>query len=153
MRALIQRVISGKVTIDKKVAGQIAKGYVILLGVKEGDSEKEAEILAEKTVNLRVMSDKEGKMNLAIKDIDGEVLVVSQFTLYADLRGGRRPSFIKAAKPELANKLYFYFVEQLKKLGVKNVQTGEFGAYMTVEIVNDGPVTIMLESEEFKVKN
>lgn len=149
MRALIQRVISGKVTIDKKVAGQIGKGYVILLGVKEGDGEKKAEILVEKTVNLRVMSDRAGKMNLSIKDVNGEVLVVSQFTLYADTRGGRRPSFIQAAKPEVANKLYLYFVEQLKKLGVKKVQTGEFGAYMTVEIINDGPVTIMLDTEEF----
>lgn len=150
MKALIQRVTSGKVIIEGKTVGEISKGYVILLGVKEGDSVREADLLAEKTVNLRVMSDKEGKMNLSIKDIDGEILVVSQFTLYADTTGGRRPSFIKAAKPELANKLYLYFVDQLKKLGIKNVQTGEFGAYMTVEIINDGPVTIMLDTEELK---
>lgn len=148
MRVLIQRVTSGKVTIDGRVIGQIGKGYVVLLGIKEGDSEKDARLLAEKTVNLRVMSDRQGRMNLSIKDIDGELLVISQFTLYADTSAGRRPSFIQAAKPELANKLYQYYVDQLKKMGVKNVQTGEFGAYMKVEIVNDGPVTIMLESEE-----
>lgn len=147
MRVLIQRVTSGKVTIKNNIVGQIGKGYVILLGVKEGDGEKEADFLAEKTVNLRVMSDKEDKMNLSIKDIDGEILVVSQFTLYADTKGGRRPSFITAAKPETANKLYLHYVNQLKKLGVKNVQTGEFGAYMMVEIINDGPVTILLDTE------
>lgn len=148
MRVLIQRVTSGKVSIDGKLKASISKGYVILLGVKEGDSEKEAELLAEKTINLRVMSDGNGKMNLAIKDVEGAILVISQFTLYADTKGGRRPSFIKAAKPEIAQKLYFSFVDQLKKLGVKKVVTGEFGAYMSVEITNDGPVTIMLDTEE-----
>jgi D-tyrosyl-tRNA(Tyr) deacylase len=96
------------------------------------------------------MSDENDKMNLSIKDADGEILVVSQFTLYADTTGGRRPSFIRAAKPELAEKLYLYFIDKLKQLGVKNVQTGEFGAYMSVEIINDGPVTIMLDTEELK---
>ncbi|MBI4009222.1 D-tyrosyl-tRNA(Tyr) deacylase [Candidatus Roizmanbacteria bacterium] len=148
MRILLQRVSSGKVFINNKVVGKIGKGYVILLGVKEGDSEKEADMLVEKIVNLRVMSDKEDKMNLAIKDVEGEILVVSQFTLYADLSAGRRPSFIKAAKPELAKKLYEYFIAKLRSLGIKNVQTGEFGAYMSVEIVNEGPVTIMMDSEE-----
>ncbi|OGG14530.1 D-tyrosyl-tRNA(Tyr) deacylase [Candidatus Gottesmanbacteria bacterium RIFCSPHIGHO2_01_FULL_39_10] len=155
MRALLQRVSSGKVSlpagrqgINTKVVGEIGKGYVILLGVKEGDSEKEADLLAEKVVNLRVMSDKENKMNLAIKDVEGEILVVSQFTLYADLSAGRRPSFVHAAKPEVAKKLYEYFIAKLKSLGIKNVQTGEFGAYMEVVIVNDGPVTIMMDSEE-----
>ena len=149
MRALLQRVSSGKVSlpagrqgINTKVVGEIGKGYVILLGVKEGD------LLAEKVVNLRVMSDKENKMNLAIKDVEGEILVVSQFTLYADLSAGRRPSFVHAAKPEVAKKLYEYFIAKLKSLGIKNVQTGEFGAYMEVVIVNDGPVTIMMDSEE-----
>jgi D-tyrosyl-tRNA(Tyr) deacylase len=150
MKALIQRVTKSKVIIDRKVVGEIGKGYVILLGVKEGDSEKEADLIAEKIINLRVMSDENDKMNLSIKDADGEILVVSQFTLYADTTGGRRPSFIRAAKPELAEKLYLYFIDKLKQLGVKNVQTGEFGAYMTVEIVNDGPVTIMLDTEELK---
>ncbi|OIO13610.1 D-tyrosyl-tRNA(Tyr) deacylase [Candidatus Gottesmanbacteria bacterium CG11_big_fil_rev_8_21_14_0_20_37_11] len=148
MRALIQRVLSGKVTINQKMIGEIEKGYVILLGVREGDSEREAEVLAEKTVNLRIMSDVNDKMNLSVEDKEGGILVVSQFTLYADCKGGRRPSFIKAAKPELAKNLYLHFVAQLRKLGVKNVQTGEFGAYMLLEIVNDGPVTIMLDSDE-----
>lgn len=149
MKALVQRVTSGKVTIKDNIVGQIGKGYVILLGIKEGDREKQTEALVEKIVNLRIMSDTGDKMNLSIKDTGGEILVISQFTLYADTRGGRRPSFITAAKPQEANKLYLYFVEQLKKLGVKNVQTGEFGAYMNVEIINDGPVTIMLDSDEF----
>lgn len=148
MKALIQRVNKGKVNINGKLKSQIKNGYIILLGVKEGDNKRGAEILAEKTVNLRVMSDENDKMNLSIKDADGEILVISQFTLYADTKKGRRPSFINAAKPELANKLYLYFIDQLKRLGVKNVQTGEFGAYMEVEIVNDGPVTILLDTEE-----
>ena len=148
MRALIQRVTSGKVSVGGKIISQIGKGYVILLGVMEGDSQKEADILAEKIINLRVMSDGDGKMNLSIKDTDGEILVVSQFTLYADLKGGRRPSFIDAAKGGTANNLYLYFNTKLKNLGIKNVQTGEFGAEMKVEIVNDGPVTIMVDSEE-----
>jgi D-tyrosyl-tRNA(Tyr) deacylase len=147
MKALIQRVSSGKVSVENNIVGQIAKGYVILLGVKEGDSEKDAELLAEKTVNLRVMSDTNDRMNLSIRDVNGEILVVSQFTLYADTKGGRRPSFVTAAKPELAKKLYLYFIDQLKKLGIRNVQAGEFGAYMRVEIINDGPVTIMLDSD------
>ncbi|MBI4991445.1 D-tyrosyl-tRNA(Tyr) deacylase [Candidatus Gottesmanbacteria bacterium] len=148
MKALLQRVLTGKVSISGKVIGEIGKGYVILLGVKTGDSEKEADLMASKIVNLRIMSDENDKMNKSILDVAGEILVVSQFTLYADTTGGRRPSFIKAAKPDVADHLYQYFVDKLKKLGVKNVQTGEFGAYMSVEIVNDGPVTIMLDSEE-----
>ncbi len=148
MRALIQRVVCGKVTIDKKIVGQINKGYVVFLGVKEGDSEKEAKLLAEKTVNLRIMADRENKMNLSIMDVTGDVLVISQFTLYADLKGGRRPSFIKAARPDLAEKLYFDYIKELKRLGVKKVECGEFGAYMIVEIINDGPVTVMLDNEQ-----
>lgn len=148
MRALIQRVTSGKVTIENKVISQIGKGYVVFLGMKEGDSEKEADSLADKIANLRVMSDENDKMNKSILDVGGEILVVSQFTLYADTKGGRRPSFITAAKPDLAKRLYEYFVDRLKTLGVKSVQTGEFGAYMRVEIANDGPVTILLDTEE-----
>lgn len=155
MRILIQRVTSGKVSlpagkagINNKIISEIGQGYVILLGVKERDTEKEAELLAEKTVNLRVMSDENDKMNKSILDVAGEILVVSQFTLYADTNSGRRPSFLTAAKPDTANKLYEYFIAKLKTLGVKNVQTGEFGAYMSVEIVNDGPVTILLDTEE-----
>lgn len=148
MKALLQRVTKAKVTINGKVIGEIGKGYVILLGVKEGDNETQADFLAEKIVNLRVMSDENDKMNLSIKDVDGDILVVSQFTLYADTTAGRRPSFITAAKPDTAKKLYEYFIDKLKSLGVKSVQTGEFGAYMSVEIINDGPVTIMLDTEE-----
>lgn len=147
MRALIQRVTSGKVIVDQNIIGNIGKGYVILLGVKEGDSEKEADFLAEKIVNLRVMSDEKDKMNLSIKEVNGEILVVSQFTLYADTTAGRRPSFTAAASPEIAKRLYLYFVEKLKQSGIKNVQTGEFGAYMSVGLVNDGPVTIMVDSD------
>lgn len=148
MRALIQRVTSGKVTINDKLKSEIGKGYVVLLGVKEGDTEKQADLLAEKIVNLRVMSDENDKMNKSILDVGGEILVVSQFTLYADTNSGRRPSFRTAAKPVLANKLYEYFVAKLKALGVKSVQTGEFGAYMHVELVNNGPVTILLDTGE-----
>ena len=149
MKALLQRVSEAKVLISGKIVGEINQGYVILLGVKEGDSEKDADLLAEKIVNLRVMSDENKKMNKSILDVAGEILVVSQFTLYADTNSGRRPSFLTAAKPEEANKLYEYFIGKLKLLGVKNVQTGVFGAYMSVELANDGPVTIMLEAEDF----
>lgn len=147
MRALIQRVNKGKVTAGGKVVGEISKGMVILLGVRKGDTEKEADFLAEKVANLRIMSDSQDKMNLSIKDVGGEILVVSQFTLYGDASGGRRPSFIKAAEPELARKLYERFVEKLGSFGVK-VETGRFGEYMEVEILNDGPITILLDSQE-----
>jgi len=145
MKVLIQRVSKGRVSVKGKTISQIGKGYVIFFAAKEGDSEKQADIMAEKIVNLRIISDENGKMNKSILDVNGEVLIVSQFTLYADTSGGRRPSFINAAKPELANRIYLYFIDRLKKLGIKNVQTGEFGAYMEVELINDGPVTIMLE--------
>lgn len=146
MRILLQRVTSAKVTINNKIVGEIGRGYVVLFGAKDKDSQKDADVLAEKLVNLRVMSDENDKMNKSILDVAGEILVVSQFTLYADTSAGRRPSFISAAKPDLANKLYKYFVGKLITLGVKSVQTGVFGAYMSVELVNDGPVTIMLET-------
>lgn len=145
MRALIQRVKKGKVAIDGKTVGEIGKGMVILLGVKKEDTDKEVDFLAEKVANLRIMADKEGKMNLSIKDVGGEILVVSQFTLYGDASGGRRPSFIKAANPDLAKSLYERFIEKLKDYGIK-VATGSFGEYMEVEIINDGPVTILLET-------
>lgn len=152
MRALIQRVTSGNVTTEGKVIGEIGHGFVVLLGVREGDSEKEAELLASKTINLRVMSDSEDKMNKSILDVGGEILVISQFTLYADTSAGRRPSFMQAAKPNLAKELYNHFISQLKKLAVKNVASGEFGAYMRVEIINDGPVTIMLDTDVLLLK-
>ena len=149
MRALIQRVTRAKVTIDGKVIGEIGKGYVILFGAKEGDTKKEADLLSEKIVNLRIMNDKENKMNLSVKDAGGEILVVSQFTLYAQLSGGRRPSFIKAAKPETAKDLYEYFIGKFRISGLKKIAAGEFGAYMVVEIINDGPVTIIMDTEDF----
>lgn len=152
MKGLIQRVTNGNVTVNGKVISQIGKGYVFFIGISEKDSETEADILAEKTVSLRIMSDEQDKMNRSILDAGGEILVVSQFTLLADTSGGRRPSFIQAAKRESAHNLYLYFVDKLKKLGVKNVQTGEFGAYMSVEIINDGPVTIMLDTEGFGIR-
>ncbi|MBI4999224.1 D-tyrosyl-tRNA(Tyr) deacylase [Candidatus Gottesmanbacteria bacterium] len=149
MRALIQRVNKGKVTIGGKVVGEIGKGMVILLGVANKDTEKEADFLAEKVVNLRIMADSAGKMNLSIKDVDGEILVVSQFTLYGDASGGRRPSFIQAASPDLAKRLYERFIEKLGSFGIK-VATGRFGEYMELEIINDGPVTIMLDSKDLR---
>lgn len=152
MKALIQRVNRAQVTVSGKEIAKIGKGYLILFGVKDGDSGEEVKLLAEKTVNLRVMSDANDKMNLSILDSGGSVLVVSQFTLYADLSGGRRPSFIRAARPDTAQDLYETYVSSLKKLGVKDVQTGLFGTYMSVEIVNDGPVTIMLDTDELSHK-
>lgn len=149
MKALIQRVSESKVIVGKEIIGKIGKGYLVFLGIREEDSETEADFLAEKIVNLRIIGDENQKMNKSILDVQGDILVVSQFTLYAETKGGRRPSFFQAAKPEKARKLYEYFVKKLKNSGVKNVQTGEFGAYMRVEIVNDGPVTIMLDTEEF----
>lgn len=146
MRTIIQRVTVGSVTLENGVKREIGTGYVIFVGIKVGDGENEAKMLAEKVVNLRIMADEAGKMNCSILDVDGEILVVSQFTLYADTSGGRRPSFIQAAKPEVSKPLYELFVNELKRLGVKKVVTGEFGAYMNVEIHNDGPVTIILDS-------
>ena len=148
MRALIQRVTKGSVSIDGKTISEIKNGFVILLGVYDGDTEKESKLLAEKTTNLRVMSDGNDKMNLSVMDVKGEVLVVSQFTLCADCSGGRRPSFVKAAKPEMAKKLYELYISELKRLGIVRVVTGEFGAYMKVEIINDGPVTILLDTDQ-----
>jgi D-tyrosyl-tRNA(Tyr) deacylase len=151
MKALIQRVTSGRVSTSGKIISEVGKGYVILLGVKDGDSVKEVELLAEKTVNLRIMSDETDKMNISIKDVNGEIMVISQFTLHADTTSGRRPSFIRAAKPDVAEKLYLYYIKRVKELGIKKVVTGIFGAYMKVEMINDGPVTIMLDSEDFRI--
>lgn len=155
MRLLIQRVKSAEVKVAKtgEITGKIGIGLFVLIGVKEGDSEKDAEFLAEKLAKLRVMADENGKMNLSVKDlpaqagIRGEVLVVSQFTLYADTSGGNRPSFIKAANPKLAEALYRLFVSRLKEKGIK-VETGSFGEYMEIDAELDGPVTIIIESGE-----
>ena len=144
MRAVIQRVAKGQVTIDARVTASIGSGFVILLGVEKTDNPEKADSLARKISNLRVFSDKAGKMNLSILDIQGKAIVVSQFTLMADTHKGNRPSFIDAAPPEIASPLVDYFIETLKKLGIET-QSGEFGADMLVEIHNDGPVTILLD--------
>ncbi len=145
MRAVIQRVKRASVTVDGEIVGKIDKGLLVLLGVSAEDSEKDADYLVEKTLNLRIFEDSEDKMNLSLLDVNGEMLVVSQFTLYGDTRKGRRPSFIEAAQPEKANKLYGYFVSESKKK-VSRVETGKFQAMMDVELINDGPVTILLDS-------
>lgn len=144
MRLVIQRVKEAKVSSEGKVLGRIGKGLFVLLGVGKEDKPESAAVLAEKLSNLRIMADEQGKMNLSIKDVGGEVLVVSQFTLYADTSFGRRPSFVKAAEPELAKEIYQRFVEKLRQKGIK-VATGSFGEYMEIENTADGPVTIILE--------
>ena len=147
MRAVLQRVIRGRVTIADRVSGAINAGLVILVGVGAQDTEAEVETLAHKIANLRIFSDPEGKFNLSALDVKAELLVISQFTLYADARKGRRPSFTDAARPELAIPLYEKFVERLRALGFK-VETGEFQADMLVEIHNSGPVTIWLDTAD-----
>ncbi|RMF64012.1 MAG: D-tyrosyl-tRNA(Tyr) deacylase [Calditrichaeota bacterium] len=146
MRALLQRVTSGRVRIDGQVRGEVSNGLVILLGICHSDSEADAKYLAEKCANLRIFSDENGKFNLSCLDVKGEVLVVSQFTLYGDTRKGRRPSFVDAAPPEISEPLYEKFISYLRDLGLK-VESGVFGAMMQVEIHNDGPVTLMVESK------
>ncbi|MCY3575434.1 MAG: D-aminoacyl-tRNA deacylase [Chloroflexi bacterium] len=148
MRVLLQRVSSAFVRVDERVTGAIGLGLVALVGVTKDDSEAIAQRLAQKTANLRIFSDAAGKMNLSLLDVAGGALVVSQFTLYADARKGRRPSYIAAAQPELAEPLVRHFADCLARAGVKSVQHGQFGAHMQVEIHNDGPVTIWLDSEE-----
>jgi len=145
MRALLQRVIRSSVTVEDKVVGDIARGLVVLLGVADEDCENDAGYLADKIANLRIFSDDQSKFNLSTLNVHGELLVISQFTLLADTRKGRRPSFTSAAPPQKAETLYNYFIMRLKQTGLK-VETGEFGAHMVVEILNDGPVTIMLDS-------
>jgi D-aminoacyl-tRNA deacylase len=144
MRALIQRVKSGKVSIEGKTSAKIGHGLVILLGIGQGDTEEQARFLAEKIATLRIFADSEGKFNRSLVDVNGAALVISQFTLYSDTRKGRRPSFTEAAGPELAEPLVSKFADFLNTM-VTQVQTGCFGAHMLVEIENDGPVTIMLE--------
>ncbi len=145
MKALLQRVTRASVSIENEEVGRIGQGLVVFLGVASGDTEKDAQYLTQKIVNLRIFSDKEGKFNLSALEIKGELLLVSQFTLLADTRKGRRPSFIEAAPPAQAEELFEYFVEQARATGLK-VETGRFQAYMQVEIHNDGPVTILLDS-------
>ena len=146
MKAVIQRVKEASVTVDGELISSIEKGYMLLLGVMKGDTEKEAELLARKTASLRVFEDENGKMNLSVKDIQGELLLISQFTLYGNTSHGRRPDFIEAESPERANELYELFVEKSKQSGLK-VQTGVFRADMKVELLNNGPVTLIVESK------
>lgn len=144
MKLVIQRVSEAKVEVENKIVGKIGKGFLVLFGAKEGDTKEQADFLVKKLCNLRVFKDENDKMNLSINDIDGELLIVSQFTLYADCQKGNRPSFTNAAKPDIANELYEYFIEECKKM-VKKVEKGIFGADMKVSLLNDGPVTIILE--------
>ncbi len=149
MKALVQRVSRGSVSVGGAVKGDVGRGYVVLVGVREGDTEADAKYLAEKTANLRIFPDQDDKMNLSIREVEGgAVLAISQFTLYADTRKGNRPSFVRAGKPETAEKLYEAYVAFLRELlGADRVKTGVFRAMMSVEIVNDGPVTIELTSD------
>ena len=148
MRVVIQRCSRAEVRIDGEVVGQIGRGFMLLVGVTDGDTEREADLLAKKTAQMRVFEDAEGKMNLSLNDIGGAVLSISQFTLYADCRKGNRPSFIRAARPETAKPLYDYFNHVLREQYGLQVEAGRFGADMKVDFVNDGPVTILLDSAE-----
>ena len=147
MRAVVQRVAEAKVDVSGEVTGAIGPGYLVLLGVGEGDTQEAADYLVEKIFTLRVFNDEEGKFNLSLEETGGSVLVVSQFTLHGDARKGRRPSFIKAARPEVAIPLYEYFIAAFKARGITTA-AGRFGANMQVHLVNDGPVTILLDSEK-----
>ena len=152
MKAVIQRVKYASVTVDGELISKIEKGYLVLLGVMDDDTEADAQILARKTATLRIFEDDEGKMNLDVNQIDGEILAVSQFTLCADVKKGNRPSFIRSGEPNRANELYEYYCDELLKNGVKNVCKGVFGADMKVELLNDGPVTILYDSEIWRKK-
>ena len=147
MRAVVQRVVQGSVTVEEEVIGEIKQGLVVLLGVGHEDSSADISYLVDKIVNLRIFTDTEGKFNLSALDINAEILVVSQFTLYGDCRKGRRPSFSTAASPEVAQKLYLEFIQKIEEYGLK-VATGKFQAEMLVEIHNHGPVTLLLDSKK-----
>lgn len=144
MKFVIQKVESAKVEVDKKIVGKIGKGFMVLIGIKQTDTIEQADYLVNKLVNLRIFEDEIGKLNLSLKEVDGELLLVSQFTLYGDCKNGNRPSFIEAAKPSKANELYEYIIKQCKEK-IKTVETGIFGANMKVSLVNDGPTTIIME--------
>jgi D-aminoacyl-tRNA deacylase len=146
MKVVVQRSKNAKVTVDGEITGQILSGLVLLVGVTHEDSQVDAAYLADKIVNLRIFEDDEGKMNLSLLDVGGDILSVSQFTLYGDCRKGRRPNFMEAARPEQANQLYERFNDLLREKGIK-VETGIFGAMMDVELINDGPVTLIVESK------
>ena len=146
MRTVVQRVSSSSVTVDGNVIGKINKGFLVLLGIKSTDTKQDVDYMVKKVINLRIFRDENDKMNLSLKDVNGELLIVSQFTLYGDASGGNRPSFIEAGKPDIAIPLYEYFISECKKQ-ISVVQTGKFGADMKVELLNDGPVTIIMESK------
>lgn len=152
MKAVIQRVSRAEVRVDGEVVGKIGKGYLILVGVMNGDTINEAQLLARKTANLRIFTDENDKMNRSILDIDGEVLAVSQFTLCADVHKGNRPSFIESAPPQEANALYEAFCSALSENGVRKVEKGVFGAHMEVSLLNNGPVTILYDTDTWKGK-
>ena len=145
MKLVVQRVANATVKVDNEIIGQIQKGFLVLVGIKQGDTEVQADVLIKKLCNLRVFEDEFNKMNLSIKDINGKLLIVSQFTLYADCKKGNRPSFREAARPEVAEPLYEYFKQGCRNEGIE-VESGKFGADMKVNLLNDGPVTIILEN-------
>jgi D-tyrosyl-tRNA(Tyr) deacylase len=147
MKAVVQRVKNSSVVVDKKIVSDIGPGLMVLLGVHKGDTQKDADFLVEKIINLRIFEDDTGKMNISLKDINGELLVVSQFTLLADCKKGRRPSYINAAPPEKANALYEYFVSRANDLGIV-AKSGIFQAMMDVSLINQGPVTLLLDTKE-----
>lgn len=147
MRVVIQKVNQASVTVTEQIIGQIDHGFVVLLGVTHNDTVEDADYLAKKICHLRIFEDEAGKMNRSLLDVEGSVLSISQFTLYSDTRKGRRPSFIEAARPEQADRLYQYFNQQMESFGVK-VETGEFGAMMDVSLTNQGPVTIVIDSDQ-----
>ena len=147
MRFVIQRVTRASVTIDGGIKGSIQKGYMVLIGIGQTDDKAVADKMVQKMINLRIFEDENGKTNLALKDVEGGLLLISQFTLYADCKKGNRPSFVRAGAPQMALELYEYIIEKCKE-SVKNVQRGEFGADMKVELVNDGPFTVILDSEQ-----
>ncbi len=152
MKAIIQRVKNASVTVDEKVVGSINEGFLVLLGVHNSDDAEMATLLASKTANLRIFCDEDDKMNRSVLDIDGEILVISNFTLCADTKKGNRPSFIEAMAPQRADELYNLFCKELKNLGVKQVEKGVFGADMKVSLLNDGPVTIILDTDIWRRK-
>ena len=152
MKAVIQRVSEASVTVDGETVGAVGRGFLVLLGVMDGDTEADADIMAAKTAKLRIFTDENDKMNLSVLDVEGEILCVSQFTLCADVKKGHRPSFTPSAPPEEARRLYEYFMRRLEAEGVKRVAHGVFGADMKVRLLNDGPVTILFDSDTWTRK-
>ena len=152
MKFVIQRVTHASVEVEEQIVGKIGKGYLVLIGVGANDTKADADKLIRKMIGLRIFSDENDKINLSLKDVDGSLLLVSQFTLYADCRKGRRPSFVGAASPAEADRLYEYFQQKVREIGVSKVGHGKFGASMQVELLNNGPVTIMLDTDEIMPK-